>query len=221
MDDLRTLWAAHTTLLERSLRLDERALRLAMVDRTSRTMTFYSVWTWVQLAAAALALLANGAFLAAHAGDLPYLLSAIAVQAYLALHAGSAAYRLVLSARLDHTAPVAAMQRTIGRLQMVEFRTFTWALLFGVVIWVQMLAVVVRGLGGFDLYASVPTAWIVANIVFGVLVAAAGLWLARRFVERPDLGPWARRLVDHLSGRSLRRAARFLGELREFERDER
>jgi hypothetical protein len=39
-------------------------------------------------------------------------------------------------------------------------------------------------------------------------------------VERPGLGAFARRVVDSVSGRGLRRASRFLEELAAFERGE-
>lgn len=73
---------------------------------------------------------------------------------------------------------------------------------------------VAAGLGRVDL------AWLVANLGFGLGVLVAGRALSRRYVERPDLAPWARRLVDAGSGRGLRVAARHLAELARFERDE-
>jgi hypothetical protein len=41
-----------------------------------------------------------------------------------------------------------------------------------------------------------------------------------RPVERPDLGPRARRVVDALSGRSLRAVASHLAEIERFQRAE-
>ncbi len=61
--------------------------------------------------------------------------------------------------------------------------------------------------------------WLGANLAFGILVLALGQALSRRYVERADLSPPARRVVDAVSGRALRLAAGHLAELASFERD--
>lgn len=220
MDDLRTLWATHAEHLEKRLRLDQRALRTTIVDKTETAMSRYAAFAWIQLAVAGLLAIANGAFLAGHSGDLRYLLSAIAVQLYLILHIGSAIHRLVLVHGIDWAAPVTSVQRAIERVKIAEVHGFKWALLLGVLLWVQMLGVLVKGVLGVDVYAHVSGAWVVANTVFGLAVVLAGQMLARRFVERPGIGPRARRVIDNLSGYRLRRATRFLDDLAAFERDE-
>jgi DNA-directed RNA polymerase specialized sigma24 family protein len=48
---------------------------------------------------------------------------------------------------------------------------------------------------------------------------AVQLW-SRRYVERPGLGPRARRILDAVSGRSLRSATVHLAELASFVRDD-
>lgn len=220
MDDLRTIWTTHADQLARHLRLNERALRTTIVDRTATTMSRYASWGWLQLGLAAFGILANGTFLVGHLGDTPYLLSSIALQLYLTLHLGLAIYRLVLVHGIDYAASVTAMQRAIERVKIVEYHGFKWALLLGVMLWVPALAVLVKGLLGVDFYAEVSSPWVIANVVFGLVVLLAGQLLARRFVERPGMSAFARSLVDNLSGYRLRRASRFLDELAAFENDE-
>ena len=68
--------------------------------------------------------------------------------------------------------------------------------------------------------ARANLAWLIANLALGVVVLVLGLAWSKRYVERPDLGPRARRLVDAVSGRALRSVAGHLAELSRFERDE-
>ncbi|MBI5431789.1 MAG: hypothetical protein HZA52_03045 [Planctomycetes bacterium] len=54
----------------------------------------------------------------------------------------------------------------------------------------------------------------------GLVVLAFGLVWSKKCVERPEHSPFARRVIDSLSGRGLRTASEHLAELAKFERDE-
>jgi hypothetical protein len=91
---------------------------------------------------------------------------------------------------------VTGLVRGVEQVRRAEYRAIKWAVLGGVV------------------------GWVVANLAFGVLVLGLGQVVARRYLERPDLSPWARRVMDALSGHSVRAAAGQLAEVARFERDD-
>jgi hypothetical protein len=129
-------------------------------------------------------------------------------------------YLGVRSLTLDFGRPVAAIQREVERVTLVEYRVLKWLLLGGVVFWLPAALVLFEALTGVDALARVDFRWLVANVAFGLAVLALGHILSRRYVERPDLGPRARLFVDALSGRALRSAAGHLAELAAFERED-
>ena len=67
-----------------------------------------------------------------------------------------------------------------------------------------------------DVYSSFSIAWLIANLLFGLLVLLAGLWASRRFADRLRNGPFAGRLLRDLGGQNLAAARGFLKSLAEF-----
>jgi len=219
-DDLKAAWAAHGTMLERSLAIDERLLREMMLRKFRLALAPYVLWRALEVAVGIAVLLAVLPVLAAHMSEPRYIVAAGALVVFTAWITALCAHLLVRSLQFDRGGPVTAIQRDVERVKVVEYRTLKWALLGGVLIWLPATLVLFEALTGVDAIARVDLAWLVANLLFGLVVLAVGLVLSKKYVERPDLRPWARRLVNALSGRALRTAARHLDELTKFEREE-
>jgi hypothetical protein len=217
LDDLKAGWAAHTALLERSLAIDERLLREVMLRKVRISLAPYVLVRALEVAVGVAALLAIVPVLAAHAGEPRYLVVAGALAAFTVWITALCAYQLVHAVQLDHGAPVTTLQRDVERLALAEYRAFKWALLGGVLLWLPALLVLFEALTGVAALARVEPRWLAANLVFGLAVLALGLWMSRRYVERP--APWSRKVMDALSGRPLRAARKHLAELAQFERE--
>lgn len=115
---------------------------------------------------------------------------------------------------------MAAIQRELEGLALLEYRAFKWALLGGVLLWLPILLVLVEGLTGAPILAEVDGVWLGANGAFGMVVLGLGQMLSRKYVEDAALSPLARRVVDALSGRGLRSARAFLSEISGFEAED-
>jgi hypothetical protein len=157
--------------------------------------------------------------LVAHPAELRYLAIAGSLAVFVGGATAMSAHLLVRAVQLDHSGPVAAIQRTVEHLRRSEYRAFKWALLGGVVYWLPAALVLFEAVTGVDALARADLAWLVANLAFGIGVVVLGQAMSKRYVERADLGPRARRIVDALSGRALRRVAEHLAELAAFEHD--
>jgi len=220
LDDLKAAWAAHGAALERSVAISERLLREALLGKVRSALAPYVAWRVLEIVLGAAALVLAGSVLAAHAGEPRYLLAGGATLAVLAGVTALNARLLALSVGLDYGGPVTAIQRAVERARLAEYRATKWAVLGGVVIWLPAALLLFEAVTGVPAIGLVDPAWLVANLALGAAVLALGLALSRRYVERPGLGPRARRIVDALSGRSLRAATRHLADLSRFERDE-
>ena len=190
LDDLKAVWAAHGTALERSLSINERLLREVMARKIRSSLAPYLLWRAVDVLAFAVAMTAT------------------------------TIYQIVRARRLDYSGPLTEIQLEVERLQLIEYRAFKWALLGGIVVWLPAAMALFEALFTVDVLARVDLAWLVSNVVFGLALLWLGQRLSKRYVERPNLGPWARRLVDHVSGRSLETVRRHLAELSSLTRDE-
>ncbi len=220
LDDLKEAWAAHGAALERSLAIDERLLREVLLRKVRFALAPYVLWRALEVALGIAALLLVMPVLAAHVAEPRYLVAAGALAVFTVGVTALSAHLLVNGLRLDYGGPVTAIQRDVERIKLVEYRVLKWSLLGGVVLWLPAALVLFEAVTGVEVLARVDLLWLVANLTFGLFVLALGQVLSRKYVERSDLSPWARRLVDVVSGRSLRSVAGHLAELSRFERQE-
>ncbi|HWO24571.1 MAG TPA: hypothetical protein VNO30_37770 [Kofleriaceae bacterium] len=220
LDDLKEAWAAHGAALERSLAINERLLREAMLGKVHSTLAPYLLWRVLEVVLGVVGLLLIGPVLAAHVDEPRYLVAGGAVLAFTAGLTAVCARLLVQTAQLGYDGPVAAIQRAVEHIRLAEYRATKWAVLGGVVIWLPAALVLFEAVTGIPALALVDLPWLLANLAFGAFVLVLGQVWSKRYVERPGLDPRARRLLDALSGRSLRAVARHLAELSQFERDE-
>jgi hypothetical protein len=219
LDDLKDAWAAHGAMLERSLAIDQRLLRALLLRKVRSALTPYVIGRAVEIGIGvgmcALAL----RVLIAHAGEPLYGTVVGMVAGFAAFMTARSVALLVGTLSIDYGRPVTAIQRDLERLRRAEYRALKWALLGGVVLWLPVALVLAEALTGLPWLTRVEVRWLAANLAIGLVVLEIGHRLSRRHVERADLGPRARRLVDGLSGRGLRTAAAHLAELAEFEGD--
>jgi hypothetical protein len=220
LDDLKAAWAAHGAALERSLAIDQRILRELLLRKVRFAL---APWVCFRALEVVLGLAVLGAVvpvLAAHLAEPRYVVVAGAVVVFAAWMTALCAYLLVNTLQLDYSGPVTALQRDVERLKLVEYRAFKWALLGGVLLWLPVPALLLEALTGFEALARIEPGFLAANVAFGLVFLALGQALSRRHVERSDLGPRARRIVDALSGRGLRAATGHLTELAHFQGEE-
>lgn len=221
LDDLKQTWAAHTAALERSIAISERMLRETILGKIRWILVPYFLWRVIEVVLGIAGLLIVVPVLAAHLTELRYLVAGGAVLVFVVAITAYAVALLAITAGLEYDRPVLQIQRAVERARLIEYRSTKWALLGGMVIWLPALLIGLEALSGFDALARVNLRWLIGNLVFGLAVLAIGQALSRRYVERADLGPVARWLVDAASGWSLKSAATRLADLARFERDDR
>jgi hypothetical protein len=217
LDDLKQVWAAHGAVLERSLAINERLLRETMLRKVRFAQAPYVVWRVLEVVFGIVMLLAVMPVLVRHLGELRYLAVAGPFAVFVIALTAMCTRLLVATLRLDYGGSVASLQRDIAQLKLAEVRTFKWALLGGIVGWLPALLLAFEGVTGIEGLARVDLGFLIANITFGLGVLAIGMWWSRKYVERAK----SSRLIDALSGRSLRVMEGHLAELAAFEREAR
>jgi hypothetical protein len=220
LDDLKGDWAAHGAMLERSLAINESILRRMVLREARVALAPWFLWRALEIALGIAALLMVVPVLAAHIVEPRYVAVAGTLTVFSVYIMALVAYALVTSLRVDFGGPVTSIQREVERIKLAEYRALKWAVLGGVVFWLPAALVLFEALTGVDALARVNIMWVVANLLFGLVILGIGQALSRKYVERSDLTPWARRIVDAASGRGLRSAADHLAELSRFEREE-
>lgn len=219
LDDLERAWTAHGAALERSLALDERILRELLLRRARFALGPFVLFRALEVALGLLALLVLAPVLLAHRTEPRYLLVGGAVLLFALGLTIQCAGLLARTLQLDASGPVLAIQRQVEHLKRCESRATKWALLGGVFLWLPGLLLLVEVPTGIPALGRVELAFLLGNLGLGLVVLVVGQVWSRRVVERPDLSPLARRVVDALASGSLHSAARHLDELARFERE--
>lgn len=218
LDRLKAAWQAHGEALATAPEPRGPQVGPVAVRRLRFALVPYALWLGVEIVIGVVAMVLVTLVGMRHLGEGRYLLLAGAVLGFALAITAACVHLLVRIARLDYTAPVAALQRDVARTKLVAFRAAKWALLGGVVLWLPVALLLFELATGVPALAKVDGAWLLANVGFGGLLLAAGQWLARRYVERAagaPLRPWAQHCVDALAGRSLQSASAMLAELDE------
>ena len=148
--------------------------------------------------------------------DQPVLLVAgivLHVYAWLMIVLGA---RVIVSIRtLDFDAPVVEIQRALARLRRSYVMTgfvigMPWWLL-----WIPLVMVVF----GIGLDGRFSWAWLITNVVIGVVGIAGTLWYYRHLWIEPKDSERRSSVEASVSGDSFRRAQGFLDEIARFERE--
>ena len=219
LDDLKGPWAQYGAMLERGVAINERLLRETILNRVRGGITRYAAWRVVELVVGMAMLFVVVLILGAHMTEPRYLIAGGALAVVTGVIAGMSTYLLVSARSVDYGQPITVIQRQLEGIRLAEYRAIKWAVLGGVVVWLPAALVLFEALTGIAALGRAPLPWLAANLLFGVVVLAVGQRLSAKYVERGG-APWARRVMEALSGSGLRSAAGHLAEITRFEREE-
>lgn len=216
LDDLKSAWKALDERLERQDALNFEIYKQGRMDRLRRGLRPLIVGQALQMGfGIVLALLAGTLW--PHHLDVPALLVAglvVHVYGIAAIICGGATLGLI--ARIDHGAPVLAIQQQLAKLRRFYVRTGLALGLAWWFLWIPLLMVVFGHLG-VDLFRHA------AEVVWwGLATGVAGLgltWLFHRWTRQPGRDRMARAVDESLAGGSLTRAQRLLDEIAHFEKE--
>lgn len=220
LDELRATWTAYDRRLDESLRLNTMLLQRMMLDRTESALKRLSLGVIVELGASILAVLWLGAFLRDHLGEPHFFLPALLLHLGLIVDIGALVYQIVAVAEIDYSAPIVEIQKRLATLRVIRVRVTKWTLLLIPLAWTPALIVLLKGLLGVDAYALFRPSWFIANLLFGLVVLVAGLWIARRYAERLARFPLMQRVMRDIAGANLIAAETSLRSLQAFEQGE-
>lgn len=117
--------------------------------------------------------------------------------------------------QVDFADSVIAIRGKLDRLYLLRRRGARMEFIFVCLLWVPLVIVGVRALGGGDLYAMGAT-WLASNVALGVVMIPVGWWVAQRYRAALERTRWGQLLIDDCTGRGLAEARRRIAALAEF-----
>jgi len=217
LDDLRQAWEAHGRKLEDNSRLNRQILDQAISAKAETATRRLSRLLWIELLVNLGAAVWLGSFLADNVTVARYAIPAAAVDILVIALMMAGVRQLVAVKQIDYGQPVLIIQKRMESLRAERIRASMLTLVVAPLAWIPLLIVVLKGLFGVDAYATFSSAWLIANVVVGLLVVAVAVWASRRYAGRVTSSPSLRWLMNNLAGRNLQTTTTFLRSLAQFE----
>ena len=216
LDDLKAAW--HD--LDRKLTATQAALTRLQTDRTTdrtrsalRPLAWKLGWELLEGIAAAVLM---GTYLAHNFDETRFAVPGLILHALAILSIIATVWQMVLLGRIDYSAPVVDIQKRLAELRAVRCRAWFRVLVLSPWLWILLLIVGVRGLGGGDVYAACGVPFVLGNLALGVAFTLA-VWVASKvWAAKAPVSALREWLRDGLAGTSLTRAKTHLREAEAF-----
>jgi len=219
LDDLKTTWDALDRKLDHNIRLSTELLKAPVLRKARNASTRLLVAWQIELALAVLATALLAGFCAMNVVHPRFVFPGLALLVMAVALVSTYARRITAMRAVDFGGPVVTIQKQLEAIRIAEIRTTKWTLLLAPLAWTPFLIVVFRGLFHVDVFAVFPTAWLVGNVLFGVLVIAGERWVSYRYAERMQRSPRLQRWMRDLNGYNLKSAMAFIRTAGELESD--
>jgi hypothetical protein len=188
--------------------------------RSARSVAMKQRWALgIDIAIHIVVAIAIGIFMVKQASEVPLLLSAASLHVFVVGLLISSVRQLVRMSRIDWAGAVTSAQEQVEGTRLLRIRTTKWALTLAPLLWVPLLAVTAKVLVDMNIYAALPSRWLIANFVFGVAFLGIVIFTSKHWGDRFSGRTWFDRLMDDVAGRSLARTSKFLRELASFRSD--
>jgi hypothetical protein len=220
-DTLQRRWDRLNETLDTRLDQQSQALRGLYLQTVQRAVRRRSWGLSAEVIITIPVLLLLGSFLAAHITELRFFVPALLLQLFAIVQLALHIHKLVVLRSLDYSEPVVSIQKRLARLRVRWLRQLVWLYACIPLLWPPLLIVAMQGLLGLDAYTLLGLPYLGVNLLVGLACVPLVLWLARALAPRVGHVPALRRLVDDLTGRSLREALDALDAAAAFEREPR
>lgn len=220
-DTLQRRWDRLNETLDTRLDRQSQALRALYLQTVERAVRRSSWGLSAEVIITIPVLLLLGSFLAAHIIEPRFFVPALLLQLFAIVQLALHIHKLVVLRSLDYSEPVVSIQKRLAALRVRSLRQLVWLYACLPLLWPPLLIVAMQGLLGLDAYVLLGLPYLAVNLLVGLACVPLVLWLARALAPQVAHLPALQRLVDDLTGRSLREALDALDAAAAFEREPR
>lgn len=219
LDDLKQRWTELDRKLDTAIHMNTHFLQAALHGKAETALKRLSRWLWVGLGVNVVAALWLGSFMADHIRQPRFWLPAVGLHLCVIALIIVSIYELLALSKVDYGAPIVCIQRRLESLRVLRIRSTKWTLLVSPLLWTPLFVVMLKSFFDVDVYAHFSTAWLAANLLFGVLVIPVVIWISRRYADRLERSPLLQRLLRDIAGRNLITAIEYLRSLAQFDEE--
>jgi hypothetical protein len=216
LEQLQAQWRLLDQKVDQALSIQKILLRQTHLQSARRHLRLLAFWPIVDLAFGVAVLLASGSCLGDHWSTPSVALPSVTLWIAANVFTIGNIYQLANVGGIIWDGPIGSIQVAMSRLRRARIRQFKWAVLSGPLVWFCAMCVGSQALFGVNLIESFDRAWVITNIVFGVLFIPCGGAVARILASHCNQSSWWKGALDGISGRSLAAAQRDLDQWTAF-----
>jgi hypothetical protein len=220
LDDFKVRWEEQDRKWDQSIRLNRQLFQAVKLGKAETALYRLSFWLWIELVFTFVGAILVGSFIGDHFTEVEFLIPAILLHLFVVALLGTSIRQLVGIAQINFADPIITNQKKLEKLRMERIWTTKWVLLLSPLLWTPLFIVMMKGLLDVDIYSGSGLRWVVANLLFGLLVIMIFIWASRRYATKWENSSFIQRLLRDLAGHNMNRATEFLTSLSEFEKEE-
>jgi hypothetical protein len=217
LDELKEKWAEHDRELGVNIRLTRQLLSATKMNRARSALHRLGVFLALESAITLAVIIVLGSFIGDHIAMVRFVIPAAALHLFEIATLIVLIQQIRLALHIDYTKPIAGVQKQLESLRTLRIRHIQWTLLAAPLLWTPLLIVTLKAFWGVDAYNTLGTAFLLANLLFGLAFIPLVVWVSKKFSDRMNRSSWMHRLMNNLAGNNLNAAIGFLAMLSEYE----
>lgn len=209
LEDLQKQWQQLDSKIEKSLKQNDELFRLAVMQPARRRINRSTFWLSLDVASCIAVLLFTGSFLFDHRDHAALVGISLGVMLAAISLLISTIRQFQMISQIKWSETLINIQSSLSRIRMAKISQFKWIILLsplagfcGLIVGLQWL--MDRLPEPHFILNKVNPAWVVGNIVFGLLFIPAGQLIVKVLAKRFHGTRWWERAIDDLSGTSMK-----------------
>ncbi len=217
LDELKEKWINYDRKLDESLRLNRRLLQAMKLPRAKSALQRLAMGLSLESVLWLVGIVALGQFIYRNITMMRFALPAVFLDLYAIANFALLIAQIASALQIDYEKPIAVIQKQIEALRVLRIRYIQGSVVGGFIVWVPFVIVVLKMFLGIDAYRIFGTAWLLANVLFGLVPIALAFWLSKKLSRTIGRYPRAQKFMNDLAGYNIKAARRTIAAVSEFE----
>jgi len=217
LDELKEKWINYDRKLDENLRLNRRLLQGMKLPRAKSALQRLAIGLSLESVLWLVPIVVLGQFIYKNITMLRFALPAAFLDLYAIANCAVLIAQIASALQIDYDKPIAVIQKQIEALRVLRIRYIQGTVVGGFIVWVPFVIVVLKMFLGIDAYRIFGTAWLLGNVLFGLVPIALAIWISKKLCRTTGRYPRIQRFMNDLAGYNINAARRTIAALSEFE----
>lgn len=226
LNEVKSLWQAYDSKLERSLKLNLHCLGLIQTQKVKSQLEPILWHRAIELTVHLIAIALLVGFLINNFFQWPYALSALVLLAFYVMAFSNCVRQILIIRRMDYSNDIITIQSSLvmlrthivnfGRLTVLCIPTF---LAYPMVVSKAIEDLGLKGLSFMDIRAGYPGNWWTIQITVSIILIPLCAWFYKLVSYKNIHIGWVRDTIEKFAGTRVKRSLEFINELETLKKD--